>query len=175
MPHRPHPASTTPPAPQRRRTPRLSRWALGAIVLACAAGAHARTDMAEVALAARDTQTRCQMKLHHDAEEFVDCLDDLLKPLAKPTAHRLGIEYFGWVGALNSARMSLPGAMEAADRYLRRFRKTQKALRVADEALCRTVPGDCTQRIARMRQMEAEPPMNSQRFGPANRESGHKH
>jgi hypothetical protein len=120
--------------------------------------------MEQVARATRLAQSGCQMKLHHDADEFVDCIDDMLKATRGSAHTRLGIEYFGWVGALNSARMSLPGAMGAADRYLRQFRKTQKRLHVTDDALCKTVPGDCRQRNARMLEMEAQRPMNATRF-----------
>ena len=104
------------------------------------------------------------MLLHHDAEDYVACIDHLLKAERKPSARRLGLEYFGWVGALNSARMSFPGADAAADRYLRLFRKTQRRLKIADQALCETVPGNCEQRLARMRQMEALPPVKADHF-----------
>ena len=113
--------------------------------------------MAEVAAAALRTQAQCQMKLHHDADDYVVCVDDLLKANKAGRAVQLGIEYFGWVGALNSARMSLPGSMDAAQSYLRMFRKTQRRLSVSDAALCATVPGDCRERIARMRLMEGSP------------------
>jgi hypothetical protein len=127
-----------------------------------------------VAAAALRTQKQCQMQLHHDADEYVDCVDALLKAHAATDATRLGIEYFGWVGALNSARISLPGANEAADRYLRQFRKTQRRLKVSNEVLCATVPGNCVDRIARMKQMEAVPALKSDRFDDSRRaERGH--
>lgn len=117
-----------------------------------------------VRAAALLTQKQCQMLLHHDAQDFVDCVDGLLKPERNASIRRLGIEYFGWVGALNSARMSFPGATDAADHYLRLFRKTQRKLKISDEHLCASVPGDCVQRNARMLQLEALPPSKELHF-----------
>ena len=144
-------------------------WLATASMLSMAVhGAHAASPVERVAAAALQAQQLCQMKLHHDADEFVECMDDLLKAQAKNkagAATQLGTEYFGWVGALNSARMSLPGAMEAADRYLRRFRRTQLSVKLDDETLCKTIPGNCVQRIARMKEMEAQPPLAGVRMG----------
>lgn len=124
--------------------------------------AHAQDKLLEsIRTAALETQKQCQMLLHHDAEDYVDCVDARRQTERTPSARRLGIEYFGWVGALNSARMSFPGAHEAADRYLRLFRRTQRHLKISDERLCTSVPGDCIQRIARMRQMEASSPVSA--------------
>jgi hypothetical protein len=149
------------------------------VVLFASGWAHAQASpsssrLSVVTQAALRTQQQCQMLLHHDAEDFVDCVDDLIKPHRKPTLERLGVEYFGWVGALNSARMSFPGANDAADRYLRRFRKTQRQLRITDDALCTTIPGDCLSRNARMLQMEALPPVKASHFG-GQGAAGHRH
>lgn len=133
-------------------------WANIALLATPRASATTAQDMTTAAL---QTQKQCQMQLHHDADEYIVCVDQLLAAHHKPNAVRLGIEYFGWVGALNSARISLPGAAFAADRYLRQFRKTQRALKVDDMTLCQTVPGNCTERLARMRQLEALPPMKT--------------
>lgn len=160
--------------------------ALNALRLAALMGLFLCVSMAQAAQPARqelldkvrtvasETQTKCQSFLHHDADEYVECIDELLAHSKKIDATRLGIEYFGWVGALNSARISLPGAAEAADRYLRRFRQSQRKLKIDDAALCSTVPGDCTVRIARMLQDEAGPRMRQDRFDPQNA-GGHRH
>lgn len=132
---------------------------------------HAAADTLDtLKTSASNTQKQCQMLLHHDAEDYVDCVDALLRAHPKHDATRLGTAYFGWIGALNSARMSFPGANEAADRYLRQFRKTQKILKISDATLCSSVPGNCTQRTARMLQMEALPALKAEVF-----DGGHAH
>ena len=149
----------------KRRSPSICRsiylsifLAAGALLATPCVGATSAHDIATAAL---QTQKQCQMQLHHDADTYIVCVDQLLAAHLKRDAVRLGIAYFGWVGALNSARISLPGAAFAADRYLRQFRKTQRALKVDDMTLCQTVPGNCTERLARMRQLEALPPMKT--------------
>lgn len=130
----------------------------------------------EISAAALATQQQCQMLLHHDAEDYVDCVQARLRAERKPGTKKLGIAYFGWVGALNSARMSFPGATDAADHFLRQFRPLQRKLKVSDTALCATVPGDCVQRNARMLQMEALPAVREKHFDGGNSEgSGHRH
>ena len=102
-------------------------------------------------------QTRCYRLIHHDTFDYEDCLQALLRDARRPTPRRLGMEYFGWVGAQNSARLGMRGAEQTAYEFLGRFRATQKRLRIGDEALCASVAGDCTVRIARMKQMDAAP------------------
>ena len=111
----------------------------------------------QVADAAVQAQTNCYRQIHHDTFEFEDCLKALLVAEKKPTPRRLGIEYFGFVGALNSSRMGMLGSADTAAEFLRRYRLTQKRLKLDDDALCATIAGDCVVRIARMKQMEAHP------------------
>lgn len=101
-------------------------------------------------------QAQCYHLIHHDTFEYQDCIRSLLAKERKITARRLGIEYFGWVGAINSSRMGMLGADVAARDFLKRFRNTQKKIGVSDQTLCQTIPGNCTARIARMQQMETE-------------------
>jgi hypothetical protein len=111
----------------------------------------------QIAEAASQTQARCQGLIHHDTYEFEDCVLELLRSQRQITAQRLGTEYFGFVGALNSARMGMQGADDAMATFLPRFRRSQKRLGLNDLDLCRSVPGDCTTRIARIKLIEANP------------------
>ena len=95
-------------------------------------------------------QTRCYRLIHHDTFAYEGCLDGMLADLRKPGPRRLGIEYFGFVGALNSSRLGMLGSENTAWNFLRRFRSTQKKLGFDDATLCAAIPGDCEVRIARI-------------------------
>lgn len=110
-----------------------------------------------IAEAARQTQQACQGLIHHDTYAYEDCVLGLLQQEPRATPRRLGIEYFGYVGAMNSERMGMEGAEVTAYEFLRRLRVTQRRLRIDDLRLCATVPGDCQIRVARMKQMIAAP------------------
>ncbi|MES2259149.1 MAG: hypothetical protein V4724_11545 [Pseudomonadota bacterium] len=113
-----------------------------------------------ITAAAGDARQRCFGFMHEDADEYVSCIDALDQAVPARQANakytRLGINYFGWVGANNSARLSLPGSERAAQHYLRRFRKLQQQLGIEDEALCGSVAGDCVSRLAQIRAGERE-------------------
>lgn len=111
-----------------------------------------------IAEAALEAQGHCYRLIHHDTFAYEACLKDLLADEKTPGPRRLGIEYFGFVGALNSARLGMLGAQDSAWTFLQRFRATQKKLRIDDASLCASVPGDCEVRIARMKLMEKSPP-----------------
>ena len=128
-----------------------------ALVLTTGAWAGGADVLRQVSDAAVQAQTACYRQIHHDTFDFEDCLKGLLAAETKPTARRLGIEYFGFVGALNSSRMGMLGSADTAAEFLRRYRITQKKLRLDDDSLCATIAGDCVVRIARMKQMEAHP------------------
>ncbi|MFD2273134.1 hypothetical protein ACFS07_23975 [Undibacterium arcticum] len=134
-------------------------------ILAGGFSAHAatlpeRTKMSLIGAAAASAQQRCYEFMHEDADEYVSCIDALDNAVGARSANasyrRLGINYFGWVGANNSARLSLPGAEAAAQHYLPRFRKQQRQLGIADAALCPSVAGDCRTRLAQIKAMELE-------------------
>jgi hypothetical protein len=132
------------------------------LVLACAAAAVAGLKMAsdplqQVTAAAAAAQADCYGRIHHDTYAFESCVLGLLKTEREPDARRLGIEYFGYVGAMNSARMGMQGAETTAYVFLTRFRRTQKRLGLGDIELCRSVPGDCEVRVARIKLMESAP------------------
>lgn len=118
------------------------------------------TDMAIVAAAAAEARQRCHAFMHEDADEYVGCIDTVLrraetsKDGPEQLARQLGVVYFGWVGANNSARIALPGASVAAERYRRLLRTLQTRLAISDEKLCSAVPGDCRTRIAQLIEQE---------------------
>ena len=119
-------------------------------------GAVARPDPAieTITAAARAAQQRCYEFMHEDADEFVSCIDALDHAVphgTKQTAYRhLGISYFGWVGANNSARVSLPGADAAASRFFVRYQSQRRRLQIDESRLCAVVAGDCTARLAQI-------------------------
>jgi hypothetical protein len=137
-----------------RWTRRVLSAMLAGSLSACAPAPDTRQQLADAVVFAQD---RCYRLIHHDTFAYHACIAALLREEANPTPKRLGIEYFGWAGALNSARMGMRGAETTAYDFLKRFRATQAQLGIDDATLCRSIPGDCDARIARMRQMEAAP------------------
>jgi hypothetical protein len=128
-----------------------------AAIAACSGDRSADTRQ-QLATAANLAQERCYRTIHHDTFAFQVCIQRLLQDEAAATPKRLGIAYFGWVGAVNSARLGMLGAESTAYDFLLQFRATQKVLRIDHETLCRAIAGDCAARLALMRQMEASPP-----------------
>ena len=117
-------------------------------------------ELSTIKKSADAAQHACYEYMHDDAREYVSCLNALVDGVkGKGVAaqqQRLGIVYFAWVGANNSARLSLTGAEAAAQMYLPKFKSLQKQLRIADEALCLTIAGDCKERLAQIAQMEKD-------------------
>ncbi len=112
---------------------------------------------AQVTAAARDAQAHCHGEIHHDTFAYEQCVSKMAD--TEPSAvRRLGIDYFGYVGAMNSQRLSMMGAEESAHVFLERFRRAQKQFRIGDLDLCRTVPGDCDARVAGIKFMERATP-----------------
>lgn len=126
-------------------------------VVAAPQGKAARDWREPVVAAEADAQNRCYRLIHHDTFAFESCLRALLATEKKATPRRLGVEYFGFVGALNSARMGMLGAEQTAWEFMTRFRATQHKLKIGDAELCATIAGDCEVRLARLKQMEAGP------------------
>ncbi len=111
---------------------------------------------AQMKAAAELTQQQCYGLIHHDTDEFAQCVNERLRDRRLKAPQRLGTQYFGWVGAVNSMRIGMPGAREAAVQFLSPLRAMQRRLQLSDAELCRSVPGDCVARTARMLQMERE-------------------
>ncbi len=116
--------------------------------------------IATITQAAQTAEKRCYSFIHHDTDEFVSCINAITLEVkgksAKAQQQRLGISYFAWVGANNSARVSLPGSDVAVALYLPRFRKLQQQLAIKDEVLCTSVAGDCRTRLAQIVAAEEE-------------------
>ncbi len=118
-----------------------------------AAVTDARTE--ELKSRAEVMQRRCGRTLHHDADEFGECFEAVLAEAAgEPAAVRFALAYRGWVEASSAARISLPGAADAARHALERFRCEQAAAGIADSALCVLVEGACAPRLAAIAQAE---------------------
>lgn len=122
--------------------------------------AHTLTENERHAIAAgaQLTQTTCYKTIYRDTNAYNQCVRDLVGPEKRNSYIRLGAEYFAYVGAMAYVRVGQAGAEQAAVEFLKKYRSTQKRLGVQDEALCTTVPGNCTVRIAQSYAMEAAPP-----------------
>lgn len=108
--------------------------------------------------AAQQAQAACYKTIYRDTNAYSQCMRDLVEPEQRSSYKRLGAEYFAYVGAMAYVRVGQAGAEQAAVEFLKKYRSTQKRLGVDDEALCATVPGNCTVRIAQSQAMEAAPP-----------------
>ncbi len=117
-----------------------------------AASGNAAMDV--VRASALNAQARCNDLGHDNMDEYVSCTDALFQEVkgtsAKALQKRLGILYFGWLGAERWQRVGLPGADEAAKHYFWRFRPLQQKLVFSDQDLCVVLDGDCTVRLAQV-------------------------
>jgi hypothetical protein len=131
---------------------------LALLVLSAISSAHAQNKnaalLSQVQAGVAQAQP-CQPYLHDDADEYEACIDGLVRQHSKggvkAQARRLGVLYFGFAGALNSARVSLPGAEELAQRYARSSIKLKNKLKLSDADLCSVLSGDCQARSAAMK------------------------
>ena len=122
--------------------------------------AHTLTDKERqtVVDGAQQAKTACYKTIYRDTNAYSQCVRDLVAPEKPGSYKRLGAEYFAFAGAMAYVRVSQAGAEQAAVEFLKKYRSTQKRLGVDDAALCATVPGNCTVRIAQSKAMEAAPP-----------------
>jgi hypothetical protein len=111
-----------------------------------------------LAASAKQAQDTCYTLIYRDTNAFAKCVRDLADAHPHAGYQRLGAEYFGFVAGLAYRRIGQIGSEQIAVEFLQRFRATQKRLRISDEAVCAAIPGDCTTRIAQMKEMEAAPP-----------------
>lgn len=116
------------------------------------------TEQQQLLAAATLAQAQCYTLIYRDPNAYVLCLRELTQAEGPASYKRLGVEYFGFVGAAAYMRVSQIGAAQAAAAFVKSYRKTQKALGVSDAALCTSVPGNCSTRIAQSKQLEAEQP-----------------
>ena len=125
---------------------------------------------------AQSAQEHCYMKIHFDTFEYLDCIDDLTKNFSAESSQKLGMYYFGYVGAMDSVRTGMYGATNTAWVFLKKFRKIQKELRVSDSELCESVPGDCQTRLAQIKLMDKMPrpkPLDPEGATPSGSHVGH--
>ncbi|WP_342617070.1 hypothetical protein [Rhodoferax sp. GW822-FHT02A01] len=137
------------------------KWIAVPVLLAWATqAAWAASDARQQAIAeaAALAQAQCYPHMYRDTNAYSQCIRDMRNDPKLSTPKKLGVEYFGFVGALSYARVGHLHARQIAAEFLQDFRQTQKQLGVGDKALCSTIPGDCTVRIAQTREMEAAPP-----------------
>lgn len=133
--------------------------ALASLLLGLApqAWAQAAAHQQTVAAAAARAQTQCFRLMYRDTNGYAQCIRDLRRAQAGSPWDQLGTEYFGFVGALSYMRVGHLNAEQIASEFLKDFRLTQRRLGMAEAALCNTVPGDCTVRMAQTRAMQAAP------------------
>lgn len=117
------------------------------------------TDEAQTILrsAAQETQKKCFMRIHFDTFQYQDCVSELSASHHDDDLVNLGINYFGYVGAMDAVRTGMLGAEQSAHLFLGQFRKLQKKLHISDQSLCASIPGNCDIRIALMKKMEQAP------------------
>ncbi len=112
----------------------------------------------QISAAAQRAERECNDLMHDNADEYVSCLDAVGAAVKgkspDATAKRLGTAYFGWVGATRWGRVSLPGSDEAALRYYLRFQPLQQKLKITDQDLCRSIAGDCKERLAQLAEIK---------------------
>lgn len=127
---------------------------------AAASGTADRAGVADIAAAAQRAHDTCNELMHDNADEFDACLDALdaevtgkAKGKSKEvgaTRERLGLAYFGWLGATQWGRTGMPGADEAALKFYWRFLPLQRKLKLSDEQMCAVMAGDCKVRQAQL-------------------------
>jgi hypothetical protein len=139
---------------------RISAWAwcLGLCFQAMCANALTATEHQTIADAAAQTQSQCFKEMYRDPNAYAQCVRNMHAAEKKSPLRRLGIDYFGFVGGLSYMRVGHMNADQIAAEFLQTYRPAQKKLGISDEALCSTIPGNCSVRIAQTKEMEAAPP-----------------
>ena len=111
-----------------------------------------------IAEAASQARERCFKEMYRDTNAYAFCIRALRTEYKRDPYRLLGVEYFGFVGALSYMRISQSAAQSVAGEFLPHFRSTQKQLKISDEDLCSVVPGNCVERIAQTGKLELERP-----------------
>jgi len=133
---------------------------LAATLLSQASSSWANQNTREqtIANAAATAKEQCYKHIYRDSNAYAQCLRDLRHAQSSSSLRKLGVEYFAYVGALSYMRVGHMNADQIAAEFLKDYRLTQKKVGISDSALCNTIPGDCTVRMAQTREMEASPP-----------------
>jgi hypothetical protein len=136
----------------------LGLWSVLSLAQPPAAPALTANELGTVRAAALSARDHCQRLMHEDSIEFLRCVDLLLLDLPVDTRthalKRLGTAYYAWLASTAALKNGLPTADETALHFFGVLRAVQLPLRVSDEALCPSIPGDCTARNARLRNLD---------------------
>ena len=141
-----------------KQTP-LARWsALAAVIVLSLTPVFAMTEHQKQSLhsAALEGRQMCLKEMHHDTDEFVDCINGLLAQEKKSDDRRLGLAYMGLVGCLSAARMATLHSDVCSQDYLRLADRIRLKLNIKDTELCSIVVGNCPTRIAQVRVLRAQ-------------------
>lgn len=140
---------------------KLSKFIALTIVMLPIAAPASETENArqmKISEAALTAQTQCYREMYRDSNAYAQCLRNLRNANAKSLLTKLGVEYFGFVGALSYMRVGHMNSDQIAAEFLQAFRATQKKVGISDVDLCKTIPGDCSVRLAQTAEMLASPP-----------------
>jgi hypothetical protein len=107
---------------------------------------------------AQQARQRCLKEMHHDTDEFVACVDQLLAEHNALPEQQLGLAYVGLVGCLSAARMATLHSDTCTRAYLQMTDSLIKRLKAKDAELCAWVPGDCAPRLAQIRLLRSSRP-----------------
>ena len=103
--------------------------------------------------AAQQASQLCLKEMHHDTDEFVDCVNNLIETHKIFDEKQLGYAYLGLVGCLSAMRISTLHSDICTSHYLAVTDKLMKKYKVKDEELCSSVPGNCSVRVAQIKSL----------------------
>jgi hypothetical protein len=112
----------------------------------------------KISEAATATRKQCYTEMYRDSNAYAQCIRNARDAHANAVLAKLGAEYFGYVGALSYMRVGHQNAENIAAEFLQAYRITQKKVGISDAELCRTIPGDCTVRLAQTAELLTSPP-----------------
>jgi hypothetical protein len=138
----------------------LLEVALASALCCVSANAFAVSETAHKTIAeeAHKAQEQCFKQMYRDSNAYAQCVRNMRNEQSRSPLKKLGIEYFGFVGALSYMRVGHMNSSQIAGEFLKDYRQTQKRVGISDHALCNTIAGDCNVRLAQIREMEAAPP-----------------
>lgn len=98
----------------------------------------------------------CLKEMHHDTDEFVKCVNNLLVMQKMPQEKQLGFAYLGLVGCLSALRISTLHSDICSKDYLVLTDKLMREFQAKDLELCPMVAGNCSMRIAQIKSIRKE-------------------
>lgn len=138
------------PGAKQVGTRALALWAVLSATLAAPVHAMDTAQLIRVTQAAQQASQECLHLMHHDTDEFSECVDARLVKSARQPEVSLGESYLGLVGCLAAARIATQNSHDCALSFLTQVDRLRKTLRVSDETLCPAVAGDCRSRVAQI-------------------------